>query len=132
MPIMIDLILGSVVTAMTMVGMRLLLTVIVGDGEMMTLTWFKPLLVQLLLLEMAPPKEPPEVKEYITGSIRREQQGHYNGLCERIWTNRVPPTVVTRLGTRGMSKSKPRTATRSPQELSAKRDLMATKEYPGA
>jgi hypothetical protein len=75
MPLVIYLILGGVMTTMTMMGIKLLLTIIVGEGEVMALTWIEPLLVQrLLLFEMAPPKEPPEAKEYIMGATRRERE----------------------------------------------------------
>jgi hypothetical protein len=115
MPLVIELILGEVMTTMATIGMKLLMTtIIVAEGEMMALTWIEPLLVQLLLVGMVLPKEPPEAKEYLTGAARRERHGRWNGLWKRFWTMLAPPAVVTRLGNRRMSKNKPRRTTRSP------------------
>jgi hypothetical protein len=80
MPLAIEVILGEVMaTSVTMV-LELLLTIIIAEGEMMALTWIEPLLVQLLLIGMAPPKEPPEAKEYLTGVTRRGRLVRWNGL----------------------------------------------------
>jgi hypothetical protein len=70
MPLVIELTLGEVMATMMVIGTKLLFTIIVAEGEMMALTWIEPLLTQLILIGMKPPKEPPEAKEYLTKVTR--------------------------------------------------------------
>jgi hypothetical protein len=53
----------------------------IAEGEMMALTWIEPLLVQLILVGMAPPKEPPKTRQYLTKATRGEKQGRWSDLC---------------------------------------------------
>jgi hypothetical protein len=115
MPLVIELTLADKMWTMMLIGTEILMILIVAEGaEMMTITWIEPLLVLLLLFEMPPPKAPPEAKEYVTAAARRKGQGKLNRIYNRAMTMLAPPSVVTRLGSQGMSRNEPRTTTRSP------------------
>jgi hypothetical protein len=113
MPLVIELMLGEVMATMMVIGVKLLFTIIAAESEMMALTWIEPLLIQLILVGMKPPKEPPEAKEYFTKVTRLERQGQWSDLWRKIGSLLAPPLVVARLGNRGMIKNEARTTTRS-------------------
>jgi hypothetical protein len=113
MPLVIELMLGEVVATMMAIGVKLLFTIIIAEGEMMALTWVEPLLIQLILVGMQPPKAPPEAKEHLTRATKLARQGRWSDLWRKVGSMLAPPSVVTRLGNRGMSKNKARTMTRS-------------------
>jgi hypothetical protein len=50
MPLVIELVLGEVMAKMMAMGLKLILSMIIVEGEMMALTWVQPLLVQLILV----------------------------------------------------------------------------------
>jgi hypothetical protein len=114
MPLTIELALGEVMLEMMAMGFKMILSIIVAEGEMMALTWVvEPLLVQLILFELPPPKEPPEPRQYLTKATRKKKRGRWADLWEGAREMLSPPTAATRLGNRGMSKNEARTTTRS-------------------
>jgi hypothetical protein len=113
MPLVIELTLSGVISTMVVMAMTLLFATIIAEGEMMAMMWIEPLLTQLILVGMRSPKEPPEAREYETKTTRLRRQGQWSNLWTRIETMFAPPSVVTRLGDRGMSKNEVRTTTRS-------------------
>jgi hypothetical protein len=113
MPLFIELTLNGVMGTMVMIAMKMLFTTIIAEGEMMAVMWIEPLLTQLILVGMQPPKELPEAREYETRLTRLGRQRRWSYLWTRIETMLAPPSVVTRLGNRGMSKNEVRTTTRS-------------------
>jgi hypothetical protein len=114
MPLVIELALAGKMWTMMLIGTKILMNLIVAEGERMTITWVELLLVLLLLFEMPPPKAPPEAKEYVTGAARQKGQEQLNRIYNRAITMLSPPSVVTRLGSQGMSRNESRTTTRSP------------------
>jgi hypothetical protein len=113
MPLVIELTLNGVILTMVVMAMKLLFTTIIAEGEMMAVIWIEPLLTQLILIGMRPPKEPPEAREYETKATRLRRQGRWNNLWTRIEKMLTPPSVVMRLGDQGVSKNEVRTTTRS-------------------
>jgi hypothetical protein len=57
MSLVIELMLGDTMYAMILAGVKVLLNLIIAEGEMMTMTWVEPLLVLLLLFAVTPRKE---------------------------------------------------------------------------
>jgi hypothetical protein len=114
MPLMIELMLGDTIFTMILTGAKLLLNLIIAEGEMMAITWVEPLLILLLLFALPPPKEPPDRRKYVTKATRQANQSQWHRLYQRALTMLAPPTSVTRLGCQELSKNEPRTATRSP------------------
>jgi hypothetical protein len=113
MPLVIELTLSGVILTMVVMAMKLLFATIISEGEMTAMMWIKPLLTQLILVGMRPPKEAPEARKYETKTLRIGRQSRWGNRWTRIETMFAPPSVVTRLGDRGMSKNEVRTTTRS-------------------
>jgi hypothetical protein len=113
MSLIIELTLSGIMGTMVVMGMKMLFTTIIAEGEMMAVMWIEPLLTQLILVGMQPPQEPPETRKYKTRLARLRRQGRWRHLWTRMETMFAPPSVVTRLGNRGMSKNEARTTTRS-------------------
>jgi hypothetical protein len=63
MPLVIELMLGDTMHTIILAGVKVLLNLIIAEGEMMTMTWVESLLVLLLLFAMTPPKETTRTKE---------------------------------------------------------------------
>jgi hypothetical protein len=131
MPLTIKLVLGEVMLEVMAIGFKMILSMIIAEGEMIALTWVEPLLVQLILVGTAPPKEPPEVRQYFTKATREKKQGRWTDLWKGVRAMLSPPRAATRLGNRGMSRNEARTKTRSP-ERNARRGPATTRKWPRA
>jgi hypothetical protein len=58
---------------MLVMAMKVPFATIIAEGEMMAVMWIEPLLTQLILVGMRPPKETPETREYVTKTTRLDQ-----------------------------------------------------------